>query len=112
MTENSEVPVPHCEEPVSIFGSWDVTTLNESLLTLAVLSTLAPHRLMLAVALSPRGFNANLSVMGYIVGGLLDGSLPCRHSSQGTVDGTTGLQENLLQTITPVAFRSRSKIVN
>jgi len=82
MTENSEAPVPRCEEPISTFGSWDVTTLNESLLTLAVLSTtLAPHRLMLAVALSPRGFNANLSVMGYVVGGFLDGSLPCRHSS-------------------------------
>ena len=51
MTEDFETSVPRCEEPISIFGSLDVTTLNESLRVLAVLPTLAPYRLMLAVAL-------------------------------------------------------------
>lgn len=89
MTEDFETSVPRCEEPISIFGSLDVTTLNESSHVLAVLPTLAPHRLMLAVALRPRGFNANLRVeklvnrpvVGYVVGGLLDGSSPCRRTS-------------------------------
>ena len=90
MTEDSEPSAPGCKEPISIFGSVDVTTLGESLHMLAVLPTLAPYRLMLAVALWPRGFNANLRVCrimlalrftGYIVGGLLDGSLPRRPTS-------------------------------
>lgn len=90
MTEDFETSVPRCEEPISIFGPLDVTMLNESLPMLAVLPTLAPHRLMLAVALPPRGFNANLPVRrnyanlpiaGYVVGGLLDGSSPCRRTS-------------------------------
>ena len=50
MTEDLEPSVPHCEKPVSIFGFCDVTTLNESLRMLAILPTLAPYRLMLAVA--------------------------------------------------------------
>jgi hypothetical protein len=37
-------------EPISILVSLDVTTLNESLHVLAVLPTLAPYRLVLAVA--------------------------------------------------------------
>ena len=89
MTEDFETSVPRCEEPISIFGSLDVTTLNESLHVLFVLPTLAPHRLMLAVALRPRGFNANLWVeklvnrpaVGYVVGGLSDGLSPCRRTS-------------------------------
>jgi hypothetical protein len=55
MTEDLEPSVPHCAEPESIFGSLDVTTLDESLPVLAVLPTLAPYRLMLAVAFAPRG---------------------------------------------------------
>ena len=55
MTEDFEPSVPHCKEPESIFSSWDVTTLNESLHVLAVLPTLAPYRPMLAVAIAPRG---------------------------------------------------------
>jgi hypothetical protein len=85
---------------------------------LAILPTLAPYRLMLAVALQPRGFDANLpvtvpanrSVTGYIVRGLLDGSLPRRHTSWGTADGTTGLIENR-QTIVSVACRSHAGLV-
>jgi hypothetical protein len=56
MTKDSEPSVPHCGEPESIFGSLDVTTLNESLHMLAILLTLAPYRLMLAVTLAPHGF--------------------------------------------------------
>ncbi len=89
MTEDLEASVPRCEEPVSIFGPLDVTTLNESLHVLALLPTLAPHCLMLAVALRPRGLSANLRVehlvnrpvAGYVVGGLLDGLSPRRRTS-------------------------------
>lgn len=89
MTEDLEASVPRCEEPISIFGSLDVTTLNESLHVLALLPTLARYRQMLAVALQPRGYSANLRVgklvnrpvAGYIVGGLLDGSSPRRRTS-------------------------------
>lgn len=52
------------------------------------LPTLAPYRRMLAVALQPHGFNANVRVekradrpvAGYVVGGLLDGSSPRRRT--------------------------------
>jgi len=41
-----------------------MTTLNESLCVLTLLSTLAPLHLMLADAPSPRGSDANLSIVG------------------------------------------------
>ena len=53
----------------------------KNLLMLTMLSTLAPHRLMLAVAPLPRGFSADLSTVDYVVGGLFDGSFPRRHTS-------------------------------
>src|SRR5580658_942200 len=45
---------------------------------------------MLAEISSPRGFDARLATVGYIVRGLLDESLPNRHTSQGTANGMAG----------------------
>jgi hypothetical protein len=45
---------------------------------------------MLAEIPAPRGFDTRLATVGYIVRGLLDDSLPNRHTSQGTANGMTG----------------------
>ena len=46
----------------AFFGRLFITTFNESSLTLAMPSTLAPSRLMLAAASSPRGLDAPASL--------------------------------------------------
>ncbi|HEV2964918.1 MAG TPA: hypothetical protein VG649_24040, partial [Candidatus Angelobacter sp.] len=69
------------KEPISIFGSLDVTTLHESLHVLAIPPTLAPYRLMLAVPFQPRGFHDNLFGCGIRCQRALDGSLPPRPTS-------------------------------
>ena len=52
---------------------------------------------MLAAAPSPRGSDANLSIVGYVVGGFHDESLPSRH---GSADGAARLMNySFLQTI-------------
>jgi len=57
-------PCPLQEELFSMFCSLGMTTLNESLCVLTLLSTLAPLHLMLADTPSPRGSDANLSIVG------------------------------------------------
>jgi hypothetical protein len=55
------------------FGSVPITVFNESSRVLAVPSTLAPHRPMLATAPSPHGLGAGLAPVGSIVSGLFTG---------------------------------------
>jgi uncharacterized repeat protein (TIGR03803 family) len=63
---------------------------------------------MLAAAPSPRGSDADLSIAGYVVGGFHDESLPSRHASQGSADGTARrMNSSFLQTITSATFRSQ-----
>ena len=55
---------------------------------------------MLAAAPSPRGSDANLSIVGYVVGGFHDESLPSRHASYGSADEAARLMNySFLQTI-------------
>lgn len=48
---------------------------------LAMLSTLAPGRADASSHPSPRGSDADLSIVGYVVRGFHDESLPSRHAS-------------------------------
>jgi hypothetical protein len=69
------------KEPISIFGSLDVTTLHESLHVLALPPTLAPYRLMLAVALRSCDCQRQPFGCGIRCQRALDGSLPSRPTS-------------------------------
>ena len=82
MTDENGTPVPdRASEPNSIFGPFILDDTFRGLLTLTMPSTLAPVRLMLAEIPTPCGFGTRRETVGYIVRGLLDGSLPNRHTS-------------------------------
>src|SRR6516164_5454175 len=63
---------------------------------------------MLAAAPSPRGSDANLSIVGYVVGGFHDESLPSRH---GSADGAARLMNySFLQTINSATSGHSAKV--
>ena len=91
MTGENGAPVPTAlRGPDSIFGPFILDDTFRGLLTLTVPSTLAPVRLMLAEMSSPCKFDTRRKTVGYILRGLVDGSLPNRRTRRGPADGTAG----------------------
>lgn len=81
MTEEKGASVPDAKGMPSIFHSLPVTTLTRVCICSPCYSPWPLAALMLAAAPSPRGFDANLAVAGFVVGTFHNKSLPSRYGS-------------------------------